>query len=227
MWFHLRRHGAPRGRHPNEHEVPVGGLKGIIRSPDEDRKPIINTMSVVAALIATLTFAAAFTMPGGYNSGPDNLGGATLVKKAALRAFILSDTLAMCCSITVVSLLWTAMRVEEDLKFSLTNTSMILLNIALCATLVAFMSGVFAVIAPKALWVAILVCIICSMIFLFNNPRKSYEIFTFCLVYANRDYQRHSSFYTSNTAEEQKKEGPAVCSITNRKRLSGYYLLFK
>ncbi|KAH7839960.1 hypothetical protein Vadar_010698 [Vaccinium darrowii] len=152
MWFHLRRYGAPRGRAPNEHMVPVGGTKMVVGSPDEDMKPYINTMSVVAALIATLTFAAAFTMPGGYDSS----GEATLAKKAALWVFILSDALAMCCSITVVSLLWRAMVVEQDLQFVLINASVTLLHIALLATLVAFVSGLFAVIAAKALWVAIL-----------------------------------------------------------------------
>ncbi|KAH7842552.1 hypothetical protein Vadar_006638 [Vaccinium darrowii] len=88
MWFHLRRHGAPRGRQPNEHKVPVGGNRRSIHSPDEDMKPFINTLALVAALIATLTFAAVFTIPGGY----DDLGSATLQKKAALWVFILSDT---------------------------------------------------------------------------------------------------------------------------------------
>ncbi|KAH7842486.1 hypothetical protein Vadar_005841 [Vaccinium darrowii] len=108
MWFHLRRHKAPRGRHPNEHKVPVGATHKLITSPDEadqkktspdeKLKSFINTMALVAALIATLTFAAAFTMPGGYNNSPDNSGVATLVKKTALKVFILSDTLAMCCT---------------------------------------------------------------------------------------------------------------------------------
>ncbi|KAH7843710.1 hypothetical protein Vadar_019845 [Vaccinium darrowii] len=119
MWFHLRRHKAPRGRHPNEYKVPVGGTHKLITSPDEadqkkkispdeadqketpaDKKlkSFINTMALVAALIATLTFAAAFTMPGGYNNSPANSGVATLVKKTALKVFILSDTLAMCCT---------------------------------------------------------------------------------------------------------------------------------
>ncbi|KAH7844420.1 hypothetical protein Vadar_027800 [Vaccinium darrowii] len=156
MWFHLRRHGAPRGRQPNEHKVPIGGIGGIIRSLDEDMKPFINTLALVAALIATLTFAAVFTIPGGY----DDLGSTTLQKKAALWVFILSDTLAMCCSITVLLLLWWAMRVEQDSMFPMTNTSAILLYIALIATLVAFMSGVFALVATKALWVAILLAIV-------------------------------------------------------------------
>ncbi|KAH7843572.1 hypothetical protein Vadar_018304 [Vaccinium darrowii] len=170
MWFHLWRYHAPRGRRPNEHKVPVGGMKGVMPSPDEDLKPYINAMSVVAALVATLTFAAAFTMPGGYDTSPNNLGGATLIKKAALKAFIFSDALAMCFSITVISLLWKAMLVEQDLQLKFINASVILLRIALFATLVAFMSGIFAVIAPKALWLAILVCIVCSMVFCLLSP---------------------------------------------------------
>ncbi|KAH7844053.1 hypothetical protein Vadar_023726 [Vaccinium darrowii] len=166
MWFHLRRHGAPRGRQPNEHKVPVGGNRRSIHSPDEDMKPFINTLALVAALIATLTFAAVFTIPGGY----DDLGSATLQKKAALWVFILSDTLAMCCSITVLLLLWWAMHVYHDSVFPMINASSILLYIALIATLVAFMSGAFALIATKALWVAILVCIVCSMVFCSFSP---------------------------------------------------------
>ncbi|KAH7844553.1 hypothetical protein Vadar_029283 [Vaccinium darrowii] len=145
MWNHLRKCGAPRGHRPNEREVPVGGLKGIMGRPKEDIERHSQTMSLAATLIATLTFAAALTMPGGY----DDLGGATSLKKAALMIFIFSDTLAMCCSITVVSLLWRAMTVREGLKIVLNNESVKLLRIALYATLVAYMSGVFALIAPK------------------------------------------------------------------------------
>ncbi|KAG5551390.1 hypothetical protein RHGRI_009717 [Rhododendron griersonianum] len=141
IWFHLRRRGASRGRHPNKHEVPVRGMGKVFRSPNEDRKPIINTLAMVAALIAALTFAAAFTMPGGYDSSTHNLGVATLAKKATFQVFILSNTLAMCCSIQTLFLLLQATRVDPNLSFPLTNTSRKLLRIALYATVVAFFSG--------------------------------------------------------------------------------------
>ncbi|KAI8557896.1 hypothetical protein RHMOL_Rhmol04G0046500 [Rhododendron molle] len=173
MWFHLRRHGASRGRHPNVHKVPHGRLRFTMHYRDEDMKPFINTLALIAALIATLTFGAAFTMPGGYDSSPDNLVGvATLAKKAALKVFILSDTLAMCCSILSLFLLLRAMRVDHNVTFALTNTSTTLLRTASYATLVAFISGIFAVIAPKALWVAIVVCLVCSVAPFFFLPER-------------------------------------------------------
>ncbi|KAL3565740.1 hypothetical protein D5086_033786, partial [Populus alba] len=54
---------------------------------------------VVAALIATVTFAAAFTLPGGYKS---DRGTAMLVKKAAFIVFVISDAISMVLSIFVV-----------------------------------------------------------------------------------------------------------------------------
>ena len=54
---------------------------------------------VVTALIATVTFAAGFTLPGGYdgNAGP-NQGMAVLVRKAAFKAFVITNAMAVICS---------------------------------------------------------------------------------------------------------------------------------
>ena len=54
---------------------------------------------VVAALIATVTFATAFTLPGGYKS---DRGTAILVKKAVFIVFVISDTMSMVLSISAV-----------------------------------------------------------------------------------------------------------------------------
>ncbi|KAH7842891.1 hypothetical protein Vadar_010250 [Vaccinium darrowii] len=113
-------------------------------------------MTLVATLMATVTFAAVFTLPGGFDTSPDNLGVAILVKKASLKVFILADSIAMCCSMAAMfSLMW-AMISEGHYLRELAITSSRVLQFALLATMVAFMSAIFAVITPKALWVAIL-----------------------------------------------------------------------
>lgn len=66
-----------------------------------------KTLSLVATLVATVTFAAGFTMPGGYNnSGPDE-GMATMTKNSRLQAFVLCNTIAMYSSTVVaITFIW-------------------------------------------------------------------------------------------------------------------------
>ncbi|KAE9454976.1 hypothetical protein C3L33_13122, partial [Rhododendron williamsianum] len=225
VFDHLRRHGASRGRNPNQHKVPIRGPFGAMHSRDEDMKPFINTIALIAALIATLTFAAAFTMPGGYDSSPDNLVGvATLANKAALKVFVLSDTLAMCCSILSLFLLLRAMHVDRNVTFSLTNTSTTLLGIALNATLVAFISGIFAVIAPKALWVAIVVCIICSMAPFFFSPARV-QRFSFLTLFMPTILIKDFKRFTQNVKRRvnKRREQRYVLSLIQRRSLDTTY----
>ncbi|CAL5395337.1 unnamed protein product [Camellia sinensis] len=62
-----------------------------------------DTHLIVATLIATVTFAAGFTMPSGYNSndGP-NQGMAILTREAAFKAFVIIDSMVMILSTCAV-----------------------------------------------------------------------------------------------------------------------------
>jgi hypothetical protein len=73
--------------------------------------------SLVAILLATITFAAAFTLPGGYNSDAQNQGLPIMARKVAFQAFLISDTLAMCASLVVAFICIIAK--WEDLEFLL------------------------------------------------------------------------------------------------------------
>ncbi|KAF4372767.1 hypothetical protein F8388_000934 [Cannabis sativa] len=60
---------------------------------------------VAAALIATVTFTAGFTLPGGYISDEvrhPQQGSAVLRNNRAFQAFIITDTIALVLSITAV-----------------------------------------------------------------------------------------------------------------------------
>jgi hypothetical protein len=50
-------------------------------------KKYTSNTSVVAILIATITFAAAFTLPGGYSTDAGNEGHPIMARKLAFQAF--------------------------------------------------------------------------------------------------------------------------------------------
>ncbi|XP_039155548.1 protein ACCELERATED CELL DEATH 6-like [Eucalyptus grandis] len=63
----------------------------------------INTRLVVATLVISVTFAAGFTLPGGYNQSDDgNPGVATMLDHGVFKLFVISDTLAMYNAILAV-----------------------------------------------------------------------------------------------------------------------------
>ncbi|XP_074318326.1 uncharacterized protein LOC141655131 [Silene latifolia] len=122
---------------------------------------IRSTLSVVAALLATITFAAGFTLPGGLNS---DSGEALLAKKAGFLVFLLADVYAMCTSMFVLfSLIW-SMVSETDMARLLVDRSVTLLMHSLYGTLLTFIAGIYTVIAHSSLWAAILVLVMCSIV---------------------------------------------------------------
>ncbi|GFZ06597.1 hypothetical protein Acr_18g0007670 [Actinidia rufa] len=122
-------------------------------SKDEDAngkmqtyKEMGHTLLMVATLIATVTFAAAFTMPGGFNNdvGP-NQGLALLQSRKNLKMFIMADTVAMSCSMAAACIiLWGAVITKETYLYYFFSAT-VLTYIALQSTAMAFTSGLFAV----------------------------------------------------------------------------------
>uniref|UniRef100_A0A2N9ERI1 PGG domain-containing protein n=1 Tax=Fagus sylvatica TaxID=28930 RepID=A0A2N9ERI1_FAGSY len=66
------------------------------------REQDINLLSVIGVLVATVSFTAGLTVPGGFNSsdyGPAGQGMATLADQWMFQVFIICDTIAMSFSI--------------------------------------------------------------------------------------------------------------------------------
>jgi hypothetical protein len=133
---------------------------------DESRKDVksltqtyTSNTSLVAILIAAITFAAAFTLPGGYSSDGGSEGLPIMAKKLAFQAFLISDTLAMCSSLAVAFICIIAR--WEDLEFLLYYRSFTkkLVWFAYVATTTAFATGLYTVLAPRLLWLAIAICL--------------------------------------------------------------------
>ncbi|KAM0873729.1 hypothetical protein ACQ4PT_037888 [Festuca glaucescens] len=118
-----------------------------------------SNTSLVAILIATITFATAFTLPGGYSNDAGSEGLPIMSKKFAFYAFLISDTLAMCSSFTVAFICIIAR--WEDYEFLIYYRSFTkkLMWFAYVATTMAFSTGLYTVLAPRLHWMAITICV--------------------------------------------------------------------
>ncbi|CAN6374787.1 unnamed protein product [Urochloa humidicola] len=119
-----------------------------------------SNTSLVAILIATITFAAAFTLPGGYSSDAESQGLPIMARKLAFQAFLISDTLAMCSSLAVAFICVIAR--WEDLEFLVYYTAFTkkLMWFAYMSTTTAFATGLYTVLAPHLLWLAVTTCVL-------------------------------------------------------------------
>lgn len=122
-------------------------------------KDRVNTLLLVATLVATVTFAAGFTMPGGYNNSAPDQGMATMLRSFKLQAFVLCDTIAMYSSIIVaVTLIWAQLG-DFNLAANALRLAVPLMGISLTTMSLAFMAGIYLVVG-KLSWLAITVLVV-------------------------------------------------------------------
>uniref|UniRef100_A0A0V0I9H8 Putative ovule protein n=1 Tax=Solanum chacoense TaxID=4108 RepID=A0A0V0I9H8_SOLCH len=171
---------------------PIGNIQQMKEDDDDDKakrvkieieKFIRSTQLhvVVATLIMTVTFAAGFTLPGGLdsNDGP-NRGMAILLKRAAFRAFVISDVLAFSCSAGAIFIYFFMADMDTDYHeqpkwdwFKIFrrsyNIASYLQLLAICAVVVAFVTGMYATL-ENSLALAVTVCVIGCVSFLMYFP---------------------------------------------------------
>ncbi|KAJ8448056.1 hypothetical protein Cgig2_028932 [Carnegiea gigantea] len=133
-----------------------------------------ETISLVATLLATITFTAGFSLPRGFNN---DTGEAVLAKKTTFLVFLIADTYAMCFSMLILfSIIWSLVYDSNRSSF-LANRSLGLLKHSLHGTLAAFMTGVYLVTYKKSMWIAIAVIIMCSLAVILSQRRILYKMF--------------------------------------------------
>ncbi|OIT34058.1 PREDICTED: ankyrin repeat-containing protein ITN1-like [Nicotiana attenuata] len=134
----------------------------IMEADKESWKERTNTHLIVATLITTISFAAGFTIPGGYNSddGP-NKGMAILTRKTAFKAFVIANTLAMTFSATAVYMHFRATLKRENMTHTLFLNASSCLSYAIMAMMIVFTTGVYVVLPLADLATA--VCVLCSV----------------------------------------------------------------
>ncbi|KAA8536428.1 hypothetical protein F0562_028906 [Nyssa sinensis] len=153
------------------------GMRNVISKDDGERgdttrehlKKVEETHLLVAALIATVTFAAGFSLPGGYNGieGADQ-GIAILTRKVAFKAFFITNTVAMVLSTSAVFIYFiTALYANQTKLFNRLMWAFCLTILAMGAMMLAFVTGTYAAL-PSSSGLAISVCVVgCCFFFVY------------------------------------------------------------
>ncbi|KAI4364285.1 hypothetical protein MLD38_020396 [Melastoma candidum] len=129
----------------------------------------ISSATVVAVLIATVAFAAIFTVPGQYvqqDTPGESLGEANISSQAAFMVFFIFDSLALFISLAVVVVQTSVVVIEEKAKRQLVFVINKLMWLACMFISVAFISLSFVVVGRQEQRLAICATVIGSTIML-------------------------------------------------------------
>ncbi|XP_025828315.1 protein ACCELERATED CELL DEATH 6-like [Panicum hallii] len=145
-----------------------------VEKKSKDLAKTTQAMGIVSVLIATVTFASAFTLPGGYyqSSSDGGVPGTPILAGSyAFNAFILADALAFICScLATFSLVFAGVpAMGLSARYRHTWISTMLLHASGASLMASFALGLYLVLAPIAHAIAITVCVISSGALVFGN----------------------------------------------------------
>ncbi|XP_039166779.1 serine/threonine-protein phosphatase 6 regulatory ankyrin repeat subunit B-like [Eucalyptus grandis] len=152
----------------------------ITTGSNSSLKSIIDLELLVAAFIATATFAAAFALPGGnINDGP-NQGMATLAGRAAFKTFVITNTIAFSFSTLALFLQFDTFALSDRRKVRFTVDAAACIYIAMFGMVLAFASGTYLVLT-RTIGLAIVPWVICGCLGI-NYLRDPFSRFaTLCI----------------------------------------------
>ncbi|XP_020215150.1 ankyrin repeat-containing protein At5g02620 [Cajanus cajan] len=143
-----------------------GIAKRINKMHAEGLNNAINSTTVVAVLIATVAFAAIFTVPGQFADDPKTLpprmtlGEANIAPQPAFLIFFVFDSIALFISLAVVVVQTSVVIIESKAKKQMMAIINKLMWLACVLISVAFLALSFVVVGKDQKWLAIGVTII-------------------------------------------------------------------
>ncbi|CAA0811475.1 Ankyrin repeat family protein [Striga hermonthica] len=153
--------------HTRQTRKRVQGIaKRINKMHTEGLNNAINSTTVVAVLIATVAFAAIFTVPGQYVDDVDNippgqsLGAANIASQASFLIFFVFDSVALFISLAVVVVQTSVVVIESKAKKQMMAVINKLMWLACVLVSVAYLALAFVVVGQRETWLAVMVTVI-------------------------------------------------------------------
>ncbi|KAL5130329.1 Ankyrin repeat-containing protein [Glycine soja] len=161
-----------------------GIAKRINKMHTEGLNNAINSTTVVAVLIATVAFAAIFTVPGQFADEPKDIpagsgmtiGEANIAPQAAFLIFFVFDSIALFISLAVVVVQTSVVIIESKAKKQMMAIINKLMWLACVLISVAFLALSFVVVGKDQKWLAIGVTIIGTTIMATTLGTMSYWV---------------------------------------------------
>ncbi|KAM0022157.1 putative ankyrin repeat-containing domain, PGG domain, ankyrin repeat-containing domain superfamily [Helianthus debilis subsp. tardiflorus] len=144
------------------HELFTMEHKELVSQGEKWMKGTASQCMVVAALIATIVFAAAFTVPGGYDQ---NNGVPLFHSKATFMVFVVADAISLfasSASILIFLSILTSRYAESDFLDSLPEkliSGLLTLFLSIITMTVAFGVSFFILYNKGLLWMPVLICV--------------------------------------------------------------------
>ncbi|XP_076882044.1 uncharacterized protein LOC143530380 [Bidens hawaiensis] len=155
------------------HELFTKEHKNLVTQGEKWMKGTANQCMVVAALIATIVFAAAFTVPGGYNQTNDETNGIPVFHfEVTFMVFVVADAISLflsCTSILIFLSILTSRYAEGDFLESVPKkliSGLLTLFLSITTMTVAFGVSFFVLYHKGLLWMPILICVFVLLPFL-------------------------------------------------------------
>ncbi|KAJ1291197.1 hypothetical protein BS78_02G299800 [Paspalum vaginatum] len=103
---HRARHGGGGSTGGSDHPSRGEDMKPTKEEQASEEENFSRTGTIGSVLIATVAFAAAFTVPGGFIADDHRgAGTAVMARRFAFRAFVVSDAMAFACSVVATCFL--------------------------------------------------------------------------------------------------------------------------
>ncbi|KAL4357644.1 hypothetical protein AHAS_Ahas09G0207300 [Arachis hypogaea] len=149
----LEKAGGIGSQHLDERDRLGKGTKKL-----EFTKEAKESHLIVATLIATVTFAAAFTLPGGTEQDGDHKGSPILGHKPSFKAFIVSNTISLVMAASAAFIhLFSPLNKAKWLDYYFSEVAFSFTLVAIATMIVAFGTGTFAVLGSSPVGIAAII----------------------------------------------------------------------